>query len=488
VGRLSVKGLRMSVKARVAVTALVLGIAALAPMTSAVADSVVASDGFGRTVANGLGTADAGGAWSLTGTASNFSVGSGVASLRVTRGKTLSALLPTTSTRDTDVTTTVRVSALPVGGSVYAGLFGRRAGTHSYSVNAVVSSSGAVHLSLGRDGTTIGSSGTVGPPIAAGTILHLRMQAVGSGTTTVRAREWPDGTAEPTSWQVSKTDATAANQVAGTAGISAYLSSGTTNDPIVFGFDDFAVTALGTTTPPPNKAPTASFALTSTDLTAALDATASSDTDGSIASYSWNFGDGATGTGTKVSHSYAAAGTYTITLTVTDNKGATGSTTKSLTVAASSRPTQAQWLSDVATALGGGSAYLDSQTGTSRPAIVLDIDNTSLQSYYQAGAATPPVLSFEQEAIADGYAVLFATGRGADTGSTMRQLQNAGYRVDSLCFRDPNVSTQTSKTNCRAAWVAAGYTIVANVGNHTTDLDGGNSGKQYLLPNYGFLD
>ena len=42
--------------------------------------------------------------------------------------------------------------------------------------------------------------------------------------------------------------------------------------------------------------------------------------------------------------------------------------------------------------------------------------------------------------------------------------------------------------NCRASWVASGYTIVANVGNHTTDLDGGNSGQQYLLPNYGFLD
>jgi PKD repeat protein len=312
------------------------------------------------------------------------------------------------------------------------------------------------------------------------------MQAVGSGTTTLRTRVWRDGTTEPTTWQLTKTDATAANQVAGAFGVRAYLSGGVTNGPIVYAFDDFAATSIGTT-PPANQAPTASFTATNTNLTSAVDATASADPDGTIASYAWNFGDGGTATGVKATHTYAAAGTYSIKLTVTDNQGATGTTTKSVTVA-TGRPTQAQWLADVATAMSGGNAYLDSQAGVSQPAIVLDIDNTSLQSYYQPGAATPPVLSFEQQAIADGYTILFATGRTADTGGTLRQLQNAGYRVDSLCFKDPNVSTQTSKTNCRAAWVAAGYTIVANVGNHTTDVDGGNSGKQYMLPNYGFLD
>ena len=48
----------------------------------------------------------------------------------------------------------------------------------------------------------------------------------------------------------------------------------------------------------------------------------STDADGSVASYSWNFGDGATSTGQNPSHSYAASGTFTVTLTVTDNQGA----------------------------------------------------------------------------------------------------------------------------------------------------------------------
>jgi PKD repeat protein len=477
----------MSWKSLVLAVALVGGFAAVAPGPIASADAVVGSDGFGRTVANGLGTADTGGAWTLTGTASSFSVGSGAASLRLGAGKTLAAYLTGTPTRDTDVTTTVRFGALPVGGSLYASLVGRRTGTHDYSATAIVAANGAVHLSFGRDSTTIASSGTIGSPIAAGTLLHVRMQTVGSGTTTVRARVWVDGTAEPTTWQLSKTDATAANQAAGGFGIRAYLSAGVTNAPIVYGFDNFTATALGTT-PPPNKAPTASFTVTNTDLTASADATASADPDGTIASYAWDFGDGKTGSGVKATHPYTTAGTYTITLTVTDNKGATGLTTRTVTVTTPSQPTQAQWLSDVTTAMNGGNAYLDSQAGVTKPAIVLDIDNTSLQSYYQPFAATPPVLSFEQTAINDGYTILFATGRSVDNGGTLHQLQSAGYRVDSLCFRDPNVSTQTSKTNCRAAWVAAGYTIVANVGNHTGDLNGGNSGQQYLLPNYGFLD
>ena len=78
--------------------------------------------------------------------------------------------------------------------------------------------------------------------------------------------------------------------------------------------------------------PEANFTTTVTGLKAAFDASSSTDTDGSIVSYAWEFGDNTTGTGEKPSHDYAAAGTYNVKLTVTDNRGATGTVIRTVTV------------------------------------------------------------------------------------------------------------------------------------------------------------
>jgi serine protease len=80
-----------------------------------------------------------------------------------------------------------------------------------------------------------------------------------------------------------------------------------------------------------NQSPTANFSFTTSALTANF-TDASTDSDGSIASRSWNFGDGATSTSTNPAHTYANAGTYTVQLTVTDNGGAQNSTSKQVTV------------------------------------------------------------------------------------------------------------------------------------------------------------
>ena len=59
---------------------------------------------------------------------------------------------------------------------------------------------------------------------------------------------------------------------------------------------------------------------------------ASSDTDGTIQSWSWDFGDSNTSTTQNPSHTYGSDGTYDVTLTVTDDDGLSSSTTKSLTL------------------------------------------------------------------------------------------------------------------------------------------------------------
>jgi PKD repeat protein len=81
-----------------------------------------------------------------------------------------------------------------------------------------------------------------------------------------------------------------------------------------------------------NVPPTAAFTASCGGLSCTLDATGSTDSDGSIASYAWTFGDGTSGTGATVTHAYGAAGTYSIGLTVTDNRGGTATTTQQVTV------------------------------------------------------------------------------------------------------------------------------------------------------------
>ncbi|WP_169750192.1 collagenase [Streptosporangium amethystogenes] len=80
-----------------------------------------------------------------------------------------------------------------------------------------------------------------------------------------------------------------------------------------------------------NKPPTANFTFTVSGLNATFTDT-STDSDGTIASRSWEFGDGTSSTAANPTHAYAAAGTYPVKLTVTDNGGATASTTKQVTV------------------------------------------------------------------------------------------------------------------------------------------------------------
>ncbi|MCE2572367.1 S8 family serine peptidase [Motilimonas eburnea] len=73
-----------------------------------------------------------------------------------------------------------------------------------------------------------------------------------------------------------------------------------------------------------NNPPSALFNSSCSLLACSFDATTSSDSDGSITSYHWDFGDGNTGSGVNISHSYAVEGTYNIVLTVTDDDSAIG--------------------------------------------------------------------------------------------------------------------------------------------------------------------
>jgi PKD repeat protein len=89
--------------------------------------------------------------------------------------------------------------------------------------------------------------------------------------------------------------------------------------------------SVAITVEPVNDAPVASFSYITDGLQVNF-TNNSSDIDGNIVSYSWNFGDGSSSSSVNPSHQYASSGTYSVTLEVTDNDGAKHDSTQVVTV------------------------------------------------------------------------------------------------------------------------------------------------------------
>jgi len=83
----------------------------------------------------------------------------------------------------------------------------------------------------------------------------------------------------------------------------------------------------------PNQAPIADFKIICTELSCDFDGSLSSDSDGSVNAYQWDFGDGNKSTDMKVKHNYAKAGSYSVTLTILDNEKASHSKSSTIAVA-----------------------------------------------------------------------------------------------------------------------------------------------------------
>jgi PKD repeat protein len=85
--------------------------------------------------------------------------------------------------------------------------------------------------------------------------------------------------------------------------------------------------------PPPNAAPVASFGSSCVDLTCNF-ADSSTDADGAVVGHHWTFGDGEEAEAADPAHTYASTGVYFVQLVVTDDRGATGSAKREVTVSA----------------------------------------------------------------------------------------------------------------------------------------------------------
>lgn len=155
------------------------------------------------------------------------------------------------------------------------------------------------------------------------------------------------------------------------------------------------------------------------------------------------------------------------------------------------------WRHDVAAVVDQARPYIEGRAEDSdgeKQAIVLDIDNSSLETDFHPfwelpTPAIPEVRALVRDAHDRGVAVFFVTARpGIIHSLTDWNLKQAGYPVDGLYVRSlPDLFSQVSayKTAKRAEIEAKGYTIVANIGNNTTDLVGGHAERTFKLPDYG---
>jgi PKD repeat protein len=90
-------------------------------------------------------------------------------------------------------------------------------------------------------------------------------------------------------------------------------------------------TVVNEVLPPENAPPAAGFSSSCAELACDF-SDGSTDGDGTIAGWAWDFGDGSSATVQHPSHAYAAEGSYTVTLTVTDDEGATGTASRPVIV------------------------------------------------------------------------------------------------------------------------------------------------------------
>ncbi|MFJ8001859.1 HAD family acid phosphatase [Streptomyces sp. NPDC096310] len=163
--------------------------------------------------------------------------------------------------------------------------------------------------------------------------------------------------------------------------------------------------------------------------------------------------------------------------------------------AAAAKPDYATWQADIAAVMDQADSYvagrLASVPAGQRPALVLDIDNTSLETDYSSAFPTPAIrrtLALADFAHDRGVKIFFVSARPDLIQSvTQYNLTSVGYTVDGLYGRSiGDLFTEVSafKTAQRVKIEKNGYTIIANIGNNTTDLTGGHAERTFKLPDY----
>jgi PKD repeat protein len=202
--------------------------------------------------------------------------------------------------------------------------------------------------------------------------------------------------------------------------------------------------------PTPNQAPTASFTSSTSDLTASVDGSGSTDADGTVASYAWDFGDGTTGTGATTTHTYGAAGTFQVKLTVTDDDGATGAVTSPVTVTAPpADTTAARDTFERTVASGFGTAEVGGpwtvSTGGATVSVAGGAGRVSIPIGRTTSAKLNSVSTRDVDVVSTAWTEAMPTGGGAYLTTSLRSTSSGEYRSRVRLQADGKVLFNLSK-------------------------------------------
>ncbi len=193
-------------------------------------------------------------------------------------------------------------------------------------------------------------------------------------------------------------------------------------------------------TQPPVAAASASPASGTAPLAVSFSSTGSSDPDGTIVSYQWNFADGSSSSSANPAHTYSVGGTYSATLTVTDDDGLKSS--KTVTIAVVNPPPTTPG-SVKATAAGTTKVNLTwtastSPIGISRYEIERSYNNGA---YSLIGSSTTAV--FANSRLSPGITYVYRV-RAVDTQNVFSPYSNRDLATTILFTDDPLVSGLTT--------------------------------------------
>ncbi|MHA7240804.1 PKD domain-containing protein [Arthrobacter sp. TMS1-12-1] len=207
--------------------------------------SDLARDAFGRTVTGGWGTADVGGPWAVQGSTAKYSVDGSAGLMNLAAAASSGTVrLDTVSSLTTDTRFTTRLDKVPDGGGLHLTVVGRNvAGVGDYGAKLLVAGTGMSLIGEKTVNTTVTRLGSASVPLAfsMADTYTVRVRVSGTAPTTVQAKVWKVGTAEPAAWQLTSTDSEPALQKAGSVAVETYLSGSATMAPLQVRFDDLLV-------------------------------------------------------------------------------------------------------------------------------------------------------------------------------------------------------------------------------------------------------